>query len=330
MGVLVNIPSNILPPLPSGRGRCAVSANLGSATPPINLPDGVSRSSFELPSGLRMEVLSCPPSSSSPATQSKIAPVVFVHGSYHAAWCWAVHWLPHFSQAGHHCFALSLLGQGESDPPADRVPQTLELHASDVANFIESKLHGIPPVLVGHSFGGLIVQYYLHCLERYPMLASAVLACSVPPTGNTAVVMRFLKSKPLASIKVTWSLAAKGFARSLPLCRETFFSPDINHSELARYQALMRNSSTVPLFDLRKLNASLPIGPPSPSSPPVLVIGSENDFILDEQAVRETGAFFNAKEHIISSIAHDIMLDTQWRKAADVVLDWLRHGNIQG
>jgi pimeloyl-ACP methyl ester carboxylesterase len=41
------------------------------------------------------------------------------------------------------------------------VAGTLQTHASDIADFIESNLGSSPPVLVGHSFGGLIVQYYL-------------------------------------------------------------------------------------------------------------------------------------------------------------------------
>ena len=42
---------------------------------------------------------------------SENPPLVFVHGSYHAAWCWAEHWLPFFSAFGFDCYALSLLGQ---------------------------------------------------------------------------------------------------------------------------------------------------------------------------------------------------------------------------
>ena len=36
---------------------------------------------------------------------------MFVHGSFHAAWCWAERWLPFFSRAGFRCFALSLRAQ---------------------------------------------------------------------------------------------------------------------------------------------------------------------------------------------------------------------------
>ena len=79
---------------------------------PFELKEGQSRIFHELPSGLKMEVI----------VQKKNVvvekeeechspPLVFVHGSYHAAWCWAEHWLPFFSASGFDCYALSLLGQ---------------------------------------------------------------------------------------------------------------------------------------------------------------------------------------------------------------------------
>ena len=151
--------------------------------------------------------------------------------------------------------------------------------------------------------------------EPYPPIAGAVLACSVPPTGNTAVVKRFLLSKPIASIKVTLSLAVKLFATSVPLCRETFFSPSMPEEDVARYQTLMKDSSRVPLSDLRKLNASLHVPPPVKNAPPVLVLGAENDFILDKQGIEETASFLGTKEVILAGMAHDVMLDVGWRDA---------------
>ncbi|KAG0569225.1 hypothetical protein KC19_6G075000 [Ceratodon purpureus] len=288
-----------------------------------------------LPSGLRLEVLSLGAGGS--VSQGK-APLVFLHGSYHAAWCWAVHWMPYFASLGYDCYAVSLLGQGGSDTPVEPGPGgTIQSHARDVAHFISQRCER-PPVLVGHSFGGLIVQYYLSQVstddgvaldvggwgEPYPCLAGAVLACSVPPTGNTAVVKRFLMSKPVASIKVTLSLAAKMFATSVSLCRETFFSPSMPEKEVVQYQKLMKESSKVPLFDLRNLNSSLPVPSPVKNSPPVLVIGAENDFILDKQGIEETASFLGTKEVIVPGIAHDVMLDMGWRDAADVLKSWMQ------
>lgn len=280
-----------------------------------------------LPSGLRLEVLvqnAC-------KNVKKKAPLVFIHGSYHAAWCWGVHWLPFFSSRGHDCFAVSLLGQGKSDVPSQPGPTgTIQSHADTIAEFIKHQCSGNPPVLIGHSFGGLIVQFYLsqpssgpECSKPYPRLAGAILACSVPPTGNGPVVKRFLMSKPIASIKVTLSLAAKLFASSVSLCRETFFSPTLEESEVVRYQQLMRESSRAPLFDLRKLNGSLPVPPPASNCPPVLVVGAENDFILDREGISESAAFLDTKEVIIPGVAHDIMLDTSWREAAEVLSSWM-------
>ncbi|GLJ09046.1 hypothetical protein SUGI_0100730 [Cryptomeria japonica] len=263
------------------------------------------------------------------------SPIVFVHGSFHAAWCWAVHWLPFFSEAGHDCHAISLLGQGESDVPLGSVAGTLQTHARDIAHFIKYEV-GVPPILVGHSFGGLIVQFYLSYIninrsfkefggleEPYPNLAAAVLVCSVPPTGNSGLVWRYLLSKPLAAFKVTLSLAAKAFATSVSLCRETFFSRDIPDLQVERYQELLKSSSVVPLFDLRKLNASLPVPPPPKGAPPILVMGAADDFIVDAQGLMETAKFFNVAPVIVEGIAHDMMLDTSWKRGSGVLLSWL-------
>lgn len=47
-----------------------------------------------------------------------------------------------------------------------------------------------------------------------------------------------------------------------------------------RYQELMKESSRLPLFDLRKLNASLPVPSVPKSSIQVLVVGAKDDFIV--------------------------------------------------
>lgn len=46
------------------------------------------------------------------------------------------------------------------------------------------------------------------------------------------------------------------------------------------YQELMRESSRMPLFDLRKLNASLPVPSVPKSCMEILVVGASDDFIV--------------------------------------------------
>ncbi|KMT18558.1 hypothetical protein BVRB_2g026920 [Beta vulgaris subsp. vulgaris] len=300
---------------------------------PYELKQGQNRHFHELSSGLKMEVISQKKEKKKKDEEEREnPPLVFLHGSFHGAWCWAEHWLPFFAHHGFDCFALSFLAQGESDTPADKVAGTLQTHAADIAHFIKKELPS-PAILVGHSFGGLIVQYYISSISNkqmldtsnpHPELAGAVLVCSVPPSGNSGLVWRYLFSKPIAAFKVTRSLAAKAFQTDLSLCRETFFSPQMDDSLVQRYQNLMKESSRLPLFDLRKLNASLPVPSVPESSVRVLVVGARDDFIVDAQGLKETGEFYGVLPVCVEGVAHDIMLDCSWEKGANVILSWLK------
>ncbi|KAK6128511.1 hypothetical protein DH2020_037745 [Rehmannia glutinosa] len=106
---------------------------------PFELKQGQSRHFHKLPSGLNMEFI-FQKGHDKKDEESQHPPLVFVHGSFHAAWCWAEHWLPFFSQNGFDCYALSLLGQGESDSPAGAVAGSLQTHAADVADFIHKEI----------------------------------------------------------------------------------------------------------------------------------------------------------------------------------------------
>ncbi|XP_062152803.1 uncharacterized protein LOC133861110 [Alnus glutinosa] len=303
---------------------------------PYELKQGQTRIFHQLPSGLNMEVIvqrSVVDKDPDERIErnSENPPLVFVHGSYHAAWCWAEHWLPFFSGCGFDCYAISLLAQGESDAPAGSVAGTLQTHAGDVAEFIRNEVLS-PPLLVGHSFGGLILQYYIANMKNnqasgmetfYPELTGAALICSVPPSGNSGLVWRYLFSKPIAAFKVTRSLAAKAFQTSLPLCKETFFSATMEDHLVLRYQELMRESSRMPLFDLRKLNASLPVPSVPKGSIEVLVLGASDDFIVDAEGLNETGRFYGVSPVSVEGVAHDMMLDCSWEKGAKVILSWL-------
>lgn len=119
----------------------------------------------------------------------------------------------------------------------------------------------------------------------------------------------------------------------------------------------MTESSRMPLFDLRKLNASLPVPKPMENSTKVLVLGAKDDFIVvrtknapsfvlsnqtikffnlgtcikpklvmvlqDDEGLKETGRFYEVEPVCIEYVAHDMMLDCSWEKGAEVLLSWL-------
>jgi pimeloyl-ACP methyl ester carboxylesterase len=79
---------------------------------------------------------------------------VLVHGAWHGAWCWKK-LLPGLWAAGHRAFAVTLSGTGERAHQLS--PSiTLRTHADDVAALIEAE-ELRRTVLVGHSYGGMVI-----------------------------------------------------------------------------------------------------------------------------------------------------------------------------
>lgn len=267
----------------------------------------------ELPSGLKLEVLR-----RAPVEKSGKPPLVFLHGSYHAAWCWNVHFMPYFAQRGYDTYAVSFRGQGGSDVPEGSPAGLLEEHTSDIQHFLGEM--DMEPVLFGHSFGGLVVMNYVN-LESPPVKAIGLLN-SVPPSGNQEMIMRYLVRMPIKSLRITYSFVAQAFSKDPKLCRETFFSEELDEEALQQYMELLRTSSKARLVDLRALRKSVPIGRPR-ASLPALVLGGEKDAVVDLEGLKETGIAYNASPVLISKLAHDCMLDAHWEDAAGAILSFV-------
>lgn len=277
-------------------------------------------STFTLSSGLRLEVITAQAAdvltNGSPKPQ-----LVFIHGSYHAAWCWAAHWMAYFAERGYTSYAMSLRGQGRGDH-IEGAP-TLDDHTADVGKFLNHLEH--PAVLLGHSFGGLVVQRYAGDPAKFggPAPAGLGLLCSVPPYGNGPMIGRFLMKKPIASIRLTWSFAARAWDGNPKLCKETFFSNEMPEALVVTYMEAMAANSRGRLLDLSALNKLLPLTASNPGGAPVIVMGGEEDFCVDVVGVEETAEAYGVKPVIMPGMAHDIMLDVKWKQAAEEIYEWL-------
>jgi pimeloyl-ACP methyl ester carboxylesterase len=85
---------------------------------------------------------------------------VFVHGSWHGAWCWEKI-APSLERAGHVVRAPDLPGHGDDKTPLAEI--TSESYVGRVANVLESLAE--PAILVGHSMGGMVIS---QVAERRP------------------------------------------------------------------------------------------------------------------------------------------------------------------
>lgn len=77
---------------------------------------------------------------------------ILVHGAFHNAECWN-NVVRTLNSAGHTCTALDLPSHGQDSTPIQSV--TLETYAAKVVS--ELRKAPEPPVLVGHSMGGMVI-----------------------------------------------------------------------------------------------------------------------------------------------------------------------------
>ena len=134
------------------------------------------------------------------------------------------------AEEGYDAVAVDLRGTSGSPSGAKKV--RMAEHVDDLRAFVADALGGArAPALVGHSFGGAVVQKLLEADadarladgRAAPSVAGAALVCSVPPSGNAGMVKRFVLRTPRRALVVTRGFALKSVLTSRADCRELFF-----------------------------------------------------------------------------------------------------------
>jgi len=195
-----------------------------------------------LPNGINAKVvLSVPPDYE--VSRGK-PPILFLHGSFHGAWCWQEHYLSYFVEKGHPCVAFNWRGTG-GNPAAEGVTKVkiVEDHCSDFQALLDalpSILGGdennddddpLLPIVVSHSMGGIIVMKYLDELfakqrsRKQPndVFSGIVSMCSVPPSGNSKTTMRYLRRSLVDTYKITVGFVLRKVITNDAICRDCFF-----------------------------------------------------------------------------------------------------------
>lgn len=253
-----------------------------------------------------------------PVSSPRPTPVLFVHGAWHGAWCWAEYFLDYFADNGYAAHALSLRGHGAS-PGRDRLWWArLSDYVADVAQVAGQ--FSTPPIVIGHSMGGAVVQNYL---SSHPAPAAALLA-SMPPAGVLATTLRMARRHPLAFAKVNLKLSLYPLVNTPELVREAFFSKDMPDDLLRRYAARLQDESYRAFLDM--LVFDLP--QPRRVSTPLLVIGGGDDTVFHVDEIEATAKAYGTKAIIYPRMAHDLMLESGWQAVADRIIAWLNEHNL--
>jgi len=240
-------------------------------------------------------------------------PLLFVHGSCHAAWCWDENFLPYFAENGFDSYAVSLRGHGESEGSQN-------LNWTSVSDYVQDVLQAainLPktPAVVGHSLGGLVVQKFL---EKNVAPAGILLAPS-PVNGMFWSGLRLYFKNPFLFGKVFLKQDVQIVYGTPKHVKKNLFSSDADDAKIAQYTKRLGKESYRAFWEM-----IYHLPKPRLVKTPLLILGAENDIIVPPKEIGKTARSFNADYKIFPNVAHDLMLERGWQTVADFMIDWLK------
>ena len=214
--------------------------------------------------------------------------IVFLHGAWVTPRCWD-QMLPWFEAKGYECLAPAWPGKDRSVEDIRRDPSPLKgLGIGEIVAHYEAIVRGLdePPILVGHSFGGLFTQILL---DR-GLGAAGVAIDPAPPKG----VLSFEPSAYRSLLGVL--LTPFGWRRVVRWKYGNFRYAFVHTLTDADAHAAFDSQVTPETGRIFFQAALAPFSPGSParvsfknkSRPPLLIVGGQADHIVPAKLVRRT------------------------------------------
>lgn len=246
---------------------------------------------------------------------------VMIHGMFSRPWVWE-EYRSRFEERGWTCLTPVLRHHdvAPDDPPPEGLGTTSIL---DYAGDLETLIRGLdsPPVLVGHSMGGLLVQM----LAARNLARAAVLLCPAAPAGVIGLSPAVIRS--FFGILTTWGFWRKAVRPSYRAARYAFLQGFPSEAERrAQFNRLVHESGRavfeIGLWPLDRRHAARV--DPRAVSCPLLVVGAGRDhatpsFVARAVARRYPGAALLE----VPEMAHWVLSEPGWDQVAEAVLHWL-------
>ena len=247
-------------------------------------------------------------------TDEHPVPLLFVHGAWHAAWCWDEHFLDYFADKGYRALAVSLRGHGNSPAPK----RMQKCSVADLVDDVDSVANDLstPPVVIGHSMGGFVVQKYLEAHEA----PAGVLVASIPPRGAGGFVLRGMKRHPWHTIRGVVTQRSRHGYSTPELAREYFYSPHTPESDVVRHAARL-DEEVAGKLTRDMVFRDLP--KPERVTTPLLVLGAEHDGCLTQEEFHATARAYRTEAEIFPNMGHNMMLEPGWEAVAQRIHTWL-------
>ena len=245
-----------------------------------------------------------------PSNAAKPTPIVFVHGAWHASWCWTEHFSGYFADLGYRSYAIDLRGHGASEG---------QVAKARIANYVHDLRRltmelDAEPIIIGHSMGGLVVQQYL---SQY-RAAAGVLMAPVPTTGAIGATMRVIRDHPKAFLRANTALSLGPIVDEPDRAIALLFGPQMSGEDALRYARCVQDES-YPAY----LEMILDLPRAARVQDPILVLGARLDAVFSVAEIRRTARAYDTEAIFFEEMGHDMMLEPGWDGPAAKIADWL-------
>jgi non-heme chloroperoxidase len=255
-------------------------------------------------------------------------PVLFIHGLWIHSSAWE-QWAALYQREGYHPVVAGWPGDLPTVEATRLDAQRMAGHGvADVVAHYADLIGGLPtrPIVIGHSFGGLVAQRLLdggHASAAVAINPAPIRGVTKLPLSQIRSTLPVLRNKANRDGVVTLTERQFRYAIANAIPKE-------EASELYRRWSIPAPGK--PLFDVvgAKKDAQSPtkVDVRNDRRGPLLVIGGGRDHIVAESVSRQAAELYVRSSaitdyHVFGDRGHSLIIDSRWREVADVTMDWV-------
>jgi pimeloyl-ACP methyl ester carboxylesterase len=248
-----------------------------------------------------------------PASQRKRGNVVFLHGAFGDHTVFG-NYAATFAAAGWEGFAFSRRGR-HGVPPEDARGVTFDEYLEDSRRIVDSL--GEPPVLVGHSLGGLLAQK----LAEEGRARAIVLVASAPPSMLTAQAVAL----PTFAPRLPRIMAGLPFDVPAGACRKLALNCVPDETDRERIHGTLNRESGIVYRQMMLGRIRVDA---SKVRCPVLVVGGDRDRIISLGLLRGTARHYGVDANVYEGHGHWLPEEPGWDAIAARMLRWLEDPKV--